>query len=802
MANNALIGAVRAEATLESGKFVSGAKKIRQEAKATETQLKKSFGAMGAAVKGFGGALTAGLSIGLLAGVAKKVLDYAGSLGEVAQQLGVTTKELQTFRFAAQQNGATVEQADQALGKFAISISKAQSGSKQAAEAFKAVGVSLNDLKTKSRTEILGQIADQMKATGGASANAAAGVAIFGKGFLKIAPTLDQGSAGLNALSAAAEKLGIVLSDQQIQNADETADKLDAVKTVLAAQIAGTVADNAASIVTLAQALAQLTGSIVNFLGSNPQAALGILGALAGSRFGIPGAAAGGLAGMFAGGRMAAQRDANSTDVKFLRDRLQKEAAVLRSFADKNKNGAALNLGPQTAKVRQLTAQLEKAVAGRRASGGTVATGALPQFLAPSGGGGKKGRTPRGPRDRSDDVAFQFEQELQRAHADVLRAQQGMARTSEERARIALQLLDIERQMQEAELNDRVRRAERDFAEGKITAGTLEQVKAQAEALRFQYDEADALQRKAIADDLAADKARDAAVLTDSAYDLRLEQLQNEAALAETASERREVELRILELMKEQERARLEAVIADTQASELAKAQAQQRLDSLDSIYGGRAAGVVQGTRGPMEDWLAGLPTTAAKAQEAMEQLQVQGFEGLIDAAVALTEGFDNAKDALLSTLKSFLQGVLRMQLQQLAGGALGGGFNLGSMFGSIFGGATGGSSGVTLGTSPFPGAMSYSGNPLVPGFAAGGSFRVGGIPGIDRNALMLNGIPVARVSRGERINISNDNAPGRGRHGRSGDVNFNLYGLTDADGFRRNERQISRNAKRKLGLG
>lgn len=322
MANNALIGAVRAEATLESGKFVSGAKKIRQEAKQTETQLKRSFGAMGAAVKGFGGALTAGLSIGLLAGLGKKVLDYAGSIGEVAKQLGVTTKELQTFRFAAQQNGATVEQADKALGRFAIAISKAQSGSKQAITAFNAVGVSLEDLKTKSKSDLIGQIADQMKATGGAAANAAAGVAIFGRDFLKIVPTLDQGSKGLNQLSAAAEKLGIVLSDEQIQRADDTADKLEAVKTVLAAQIAGVVTDNANSIVSLAQALATLTSSIINFLGSNPQAALAILGGLAGSRGGLPGAAAGALAGYVVGENVAAgSRDANM-DIKFRKEQL------------------------------------------------------------------------------------------------------------------------------------------------------------------------------------------------------------------------------------------------------------------------------------------------------------------------------------------------------------------------------------------------------------------------------------------------------------------------------------------------
>lgn len=771
MANNALIGAVRAEATLESGKFVSGSRKLRQEAKATETQLKKSFSVMGAAAKGFGGALAAGLSVGLLAGLAKKALDYAGSLGEVAQSLGVTTKHLQTFRFAVQQNGGTVEQADQALGKFAISISKALSGSEQAAEAFAAVGVSLKDLQTKSKPEILGIIADQMKKTGGASANAAAGVAIFGKGFLKIAPTLDQGSQGLNELSAAAERLGIVLSDRQIQEADRTADKLDAVKTVLAAQIAGVVADNAASIVSLAQALATLTSSIVNFLGSNPQLALGILGGLAGSRFGPIGAAVGAGGGIFLGENMAVNARNTNMDLAFRRQRLREAQA--RYAAAKKAGGGGVVRGDRgeiiqdrrsTFKAAEeglrreidLTRQANAAARSRMVR--SPAGAPLPEFLG-GGGGGK--RTPKAPRDRSDDVTFQFDQELRRAHMDVLRAQQGLARTSEERAKIALQLLDAEREAQEAELQDRVRRAEKDFAEGKITQGALDQAKVQAEKLRAEYAEVDALERKAIADDLAAQKAQDAAALTDSAYDLRLEQLQLEAGLAETASERRSAELRILSLMKEQERARLNAVLADKDSSDLARAEAQLRLDNLDAIYSGRRASVMQGTQGPMEDWLAQLPTTAAKSQEALERLQVQGFDGLIDAALALSEGFDSAKDALLNTLKQFLLGLARMELQKLAGSLISGG---------------------------------------IPGFATGGSFMVRGVPGIDKNIMSIGGLPVARVSYGERVSISNDNDRSMNSN-RAGDVNFNIYGVTDGDSFRRNERQISRTAKRKLGI-
>jgi hypothetical protein len=726
MANNALIGAVRAEATLESGKFVSGAKKIRQEAKATESQLKRSFGVMGSAAKGFGGALAAGLSVGLLAGLAKKALDFAGSIGEVAQSLGVTTKELQVFRYAVAQNGGTVEQADQALGKFAISISKAQSGSKQAAAAFQAVGVSLGDLRTKSKTEILGQIADQMKATGGASANAAAGVAIFGKGFLKIAPTLDQGSAGLSQLSAAAEKLGIVLSDRQIQQADETADKLDAVRTVLAAQIAGVVSDNAASIVSLANALASLTSSVVNFLGSNPQAALSILGALAGSRFGLPGAAAGGLAGLYAGGKVAAGARDASMDPKV------RAAAIRKAQAEYTRAKSLYGGGPagrtdRARAAKELQRQIDlgrQAEAAARAGSASSAPAALPQFLAPSGGGGRK-RTPRAPKDTSLRDAFQFDQELRRADMDILRAKQSLATDFVERTALSIQMLDLEKKAFEAELQYRV-------ASGDIK-------EAQAEQLRLQYDKKDALEREAVLAEDRAQAAEASARLDQVTLELDRNKLESEARLAETAKEQRDVQLRLLDLAYRQERARLESVIADEQASYAAKEEARRRLSAMSETYGNDRAAVIQGTRGPWEEF-AHAATDAKKMEEAFQSVAVNGVGALTDGLLDAIEGTKSLGEVFQQVAQEIIRELLRIMIQKMIVQAIG----------------------SSIGIPGVPG-MAGGGTVPVPGYAQGGAMILGGRGGRDRNLLSMNGLPIARVSRGETLSIQPANSNGMG---------------------------------------
>lgn len=76
-------------------------------------------------------------------------------------------------------------------------------------------------------------------------------------------------------------------------------------------------------------------------------------------------------------------------------------------------------------------------------------------------------------------------------------------------------------------------------------------------------------------------------------------------------------------------------------------------------------------------------------------------------------------------------------------------------LLGSI-GQATGG---FNLGPLQFPGASGSSGS--IPGFANGGAMKLGGIGGIDRNVISMNGRPLLRASRGETLQIKPQNDGG-----------------------------------------
>lgn len=640
--------------------FRKGATEAEVRMQKMERTFKRSFGVINAGFSGF----AAAFSVGILTAGIKKALDYAGSLAEVSQQLGVTTKDLQVLRYAAGQVGISQEQLETGLQKLTISLGKVAAGAKEPAKALHAIGIEADDIKGKDTGEVFRMIADGLAKIPDRAQRAAVEVALFGRSGANLDNLLAGGRRAIDELANAAEKLGIVLSDDQIQRADETADKLEAVKTVLAANIAGVVADNADSIVSLSTSLAQLTGEIIKFLNSNPTAALAILGALAGSRVGgLPGAAVGALGGAAIG---IANFDASKVGPSAADDRkwfgymFKKEGAALKQMrADRGIGDPQVQA--QIAKVRRIR---DKFVA----AGGKIpgynpfapAAGAdIGNFLAGGGGGGK------GKKDRSAEEAerlrreqlrdaHQFAQDERRGQMDILRARQDLAVNVEDQSKLALEMVDLGHQGAIAEI---------DFQK---SMGDIDD--AQAKILIAQEDKLAALQRDAIAADGLAKKTEDEDRMMETRFNIRRADLQAQLNLAQNSEERRRLSLELLELDYQEKRQALERIIANKQLTDAVRARAQAELDALPRQQALDRQGVLLSTQGPMESWLQNARNTT----DAMEQLKVQGIEGAIDALSAMTEGWKSMGQVARQVLMDIVQQLIRIQLMKLAANLIG----------------------------------------------------------------------------------------------------------------------------------
>jgi hypothetical protein len=758
MPSNTLIGALRVEATLDAGKFVDGAKKIQLSSKQTESAVKSSFSSLGRSIKagiaGFVGAVT----IGSIVAAGKAALDYAGHLGELADTLGLTTKDLQTFSFAAGQVGISQDELQTGIQKLTISMGQAQLGAEKQTKAFNAVGISIDSLKGKTAGDVFRILADRLSDVSDRSQRAAVEVALFGKSGAKLDNLLSGAQGRLSELSDAAERLGIVLSDEQIEKADRTADKLEALKTVLSANIAGAVADNADSIYRLANSIANLVSQIPR--------AINQIRAFYHEAAAFSARTSGGVSGLL-----------NSVP-----------SGVVDAAGTMFPLARLLNVGrgnrANNMRAQGLTAQEEDWQAFLARNGFGNPTGSppprsrlpssdIPKFLAP--------KAPKAPKakDRNEDTEFQLQQELMQTDMDILRAKQQLAGSSEDRAKLDLQVIDLEHAMQAADIDHRVAQAQRQFADKQITKATLDQVIAQAAVLRSKNDEKTAIEKRALVEERLTRAEQAQFEGADQQRKFQIDALQAADQLATTAADHRRIQLQILDAEIEQKRLELEhekqlAIRNGATADEIKVIQ-----DKIDHLGTERAQGAAQinaNTRNPLEEWAAGVPQTTNEIIDSFQKIESQGLDSLTDAMTDVITGTRSLKDAFGQLANQIVADIVRMIVKMMLFRALSSVMGLGMNF-SLSGGLVG------SGTSPFAGpinsasfgsanfglgggligsgASPFAGS--IPAFATGGSFTIMGRSGTDKNVLALNGLPIARVSNMERVSISNDNSMGAG---------------------------------------
>ena len=191
---------------------------------------------------------------------------------------------------------------------------------------------------------------------------------------------------------------------------------------------------------------------------------------------------------------------------------------------------------------------------------------------------------------------------------------------------------------------------------------------------------------------------------------------------------------------------------------------------------------IIRGTESPLDAYNSSLPKTLDEVRERLQQIEVTGIHRLEDGLVSATVKALGLKGALGEIAGELLH--LALQLAQSNKGGAGGILGLLGKLGSLFGG------GSKLGPAEVqvtdPGALSP--NFALPHFATGGIMDIGGFGGIDQNTLSMNGSPIARVSRGERLAVipqaSNVNVPSAGQGGGGSHTTIVMNGVITNEQF------------------
>ena len=167
-----------------------------------------------------------GLAGGAFVSLIKRAVEYADNIGDTAEQIGITSKSLQELRYAALQSGVATDEFDKAMLQFSKRLGEAQQESNETSKALKRIGIEMDQIRGMKPDEVMKLVADNLHRAGDSMAQASVAADLFtARVGLKMVPVLSQGASGLKRLADEAHRMGLVLSDETLDKADE-ADKI------------------------------------------------------------------------------------------------------------------------------------------------------------------------------------------------------------------------------------------------------------------------------------------------------------------------------------------------------------------------------------------------------------------------------------------------------------------------------------------------------------------------------------------------------------------------------------------------
>lgn len=367
------------------------------------------------------------------------------------------------------------------------------------------------------------------------------------------------------------------------------------------------------------------------------------------------------------------------------RSEVQRASRTVRGVGGPDNLAGAASRGSQN--VAQARVDLQQATANLQGATKTLneinaALAAPPPVRAP-GAPGKTPKTKKAPKGSKgpkgtdpEDVARRFEDDLQRGAMDYEQAVTDLIGTVDAREGFERKRIEHERQM-----NARAIMADDNYSEAQKQKLLL--LNDQIAAARMEA------QRAAENERLNADSLALAQANNENERDL----LERMGRLATTTAERRDIELRLLDLQYQEERLRLEAIVNNQRLNEAEREIARRRLAALDGMYAADREGVERQYEGAGARYMREL--NSKDINEQLDEVRVRGLQALEDKLVDVTAKIFKMGGAFGEVANQIIADLIRIGIQRaiigplanaLFGGGAGGG--LGGLLGGILGGS------------------------------------------------------------------------------------------------------------------
>lgn len=143
-----------------------------------------------------------------------------------------------------------------------------------------------------------------------------------------------------------------------------------------------------------------------------------------------------------------------------------------------------------------------------------------------------------------------------------------------------------------------------------------------------------------------------------------------QASLATTTGLRRDLELRLLDIQREEEEARLRAITVVNGATAAEERKAKERLAALPQIYDLRRQQTERDNESPMQRRRRETADRAANLGDQLETIEVSFLDNMNDQLAEGATRFLKLKGAAGDFFNQLIEDVIRLNIQQAAGGS------------------------------------------------------------------------------------------------------------------------------------
>lgn len=198
-------------------------------------RAEKRLQAFGAGVREVGTRLVGlgAAAVTPLVGAAKVFADTGSELADLSLRTGASVEALSELGFAAEQSGSDLTTVETGLRNMQRTLAEAAGGSTAATEALGKLGLSVRDLAGLSPDQQFKRIADRIAQIQDPALKAAAAIDLFGRSGTQLVPLMSGGAAGIEQLEAQARQLGLTISTEDAQAAEQFGDTLDTLWKVV-----------------------------------------------------------------------------------------------------------------------------------------------------------------------------------------------------------------------------------------------------------------------------------------------------------------------------------------------------------------------------------------------------------------------------------------------------------------------------------------------------------------------------------------------------------------------------------------